>query len=58
MKTERDFSFSLSLCLEYKTPLFVRVKSYKRLYNGKVVKVRSHYRRISMRFTVERRALQ
>ena len=45
MKKERDFCFSLSLCLEYKTPKLVKVKSHKRLCNGKIVKVRSYYRR-------------
>ena len=34
----------VSLCLEFKAPKLVKVKAYKRLHNGKVIKVRSHYR--------------
>jgi hypothetical protein len=34
----------VSLCFEFKAPKLVKVKAYKRLHNGKVIKVRSHYR--------------
>ena len=34
----------VSLSLEFKAPKLVKVKAYKRIRNGKVEKVRSHYR--------------
>lgn len=36
----------LSLYLEHETPIYVKVRSHKRLYNGRIVKVRSYYRRV------------
>ena len=36
--------WKVSLDLEFEAPRFVKVKAYKRILNGKVVKVRSHYR--------------
>ena len=50
--TRSNFSIYLSLYLEYETPIFVKVKSHTRLYNGKVVRVRSYYRRVVGRRTV------
>jgi len=40
------FHLKVSLCLEYEAPKLVKVKAHKRLLNGKVVKVRSYYRRV------------
>ena len=42
MKT--PFMLSLTLRIEVDTIKFVKVKAHKRLINGKIVKVRSHYR--------------
>ena len=36
----------VSLCLEYEAPKLVKVKAHLRNQNGKVVKVRSYYRRV------------
>jgi hypothetical protein len=36
----------VSLCLEFKAPVYVKVKAYKRVYNGRIVKVHSYYRRV------------
>ena len=36
----------LSLYSEYETPIYVKVRSHKRHRNGKIVKVRSYYRRV------------
>ena len=44
MKQKSLFRLMWRLYLEFKAPRFVKVKSYFRLQNGKVVKVRSHYR--------------
>ena len=44
MKT--PFMLSLTLRIEVDAIKYVKVKSHKRIVNGKVVKVRSHYRRI------------
>jgi len=41
-----NFHLKVSLCLEYEAPKLVKVKAHKRLLNGKVVKVRSYYRRV------------
>ncbi len=38
------FFIRVSLCQGYKVPKLVRVKAHKRICNGMVVKVRSHYR--------------
>ena len=37
---------SVSLYLEFEAPKLVKVKAHKRIRNGKVQKVRSHYRRV------------
>ena len=44
MKTSR--LLSLTLRIEVEASKYVKVKAYKRIVNGRVVKVRSHYRRI------------
>ena len=44
MKT--PFKLSLTLRIEVDAIKYVKVKSHTRVVNGKVVKVRSHYRRI------------
>ena len=44
MKTEKIVRLSLSLYLEFEAPKLVKVKAYKRIRNGKVEMVRSHYR--------------
>ena len=46
MQKEKVVRLSVSLCLEYEAPKFVKVKAYTRQIKGKVVKVRSHYRRV------------
>ena len=40
---------SVSLSLEYRTRRLVKVKAYKRIRNGKIEKVRSHYRSVEVR---------
>ena len=42
MKTR--LSYTVRLRIEVDTIKFVKVKAHKRLINGKIVKVRSHYR--------------
>ena len=44
MKT--PFTLSLTLRIEVDAIKYVKVKSHTRVVNDKVVKVRSHYRRI------------
>ena len=44
MKTEKIIRLRVSLSLEFKAPKLVKVKAYQRIRNGKVEKVRSHYR--------------
>ena len=44
MKTEKIIRLRVSLSLEFKAPKLVNVKAYQRIRNGKVEKVRSHYR--------------
>lgn len=39
----------VSLDLEFEAPKLVKVKAHKRIRNGKVVKVRSYYRRVEGR---------
>ena len=39
----------VSLDLEFEAPKLVKVRAYKRIRNGKVVKVRSHYRCVWVR---------
>ena len=36
----------LSLYLEFRIPIIVKVKAYTRIRNGKIEKVRSHYRSV------------
>ena len=36
--------WKVSLDLEFEAPIFVKVKAHTRIQNGKVVKVRTHYR--------------
>jgi hypothetical protein len=36
----------VSLCVEYMALKITKVKAHKRIRNGKVVKVRSYYRRV------------
>ena len=40
------FHLEVSLYSEYEAPKLVKVKAYKRIQNGKVVKVRPYYRRV------------
>ena len=40
---------SLSLYLECKALTFIKVKAHKRILNGKVIMVRSYYRRFGER---------
>jgi len=47
--TEKVFRIRVSLSLEFKAPFLVKVKAYLRRCNGKVVKVRSHHRRVGGR---------
>ena len=44
MKTQ--ITLTVRFRLEAEASKYVKVKSHKRIVNGKVVKVRSHYRRI------------
>lgn len=46
MQKEKVIRVSVSLCLEYEAPKFVKVKAHTRRIKGKVVKVRTHYRRV------------
>ncbi|MBR3440082.1 MAG: hypothetical protein IKH00_00285 [Bacteroidales bacterium] len=52
MQKEKVFRMSVSLYLGFKAPKLVKVKTYKRICNGKVVKVRSHYRNVEGRLVV------
>ena len=45
----------VSLDLEFEAPKLVRVKAHKRIQHGKVVKVRSYYRRVEGRRLVTER---
>ena len=42
----KNFHMKVSLDLEFEAPKLVKVKAYKRIQNGKLVKVRSHYRNV------------
>ncbi len=42
----------VSLYYEYKAPKLVKVKAYKRVRNGKVEIVRSHYRNVEGRLVI------
>ena len=46
------FRISVSLYLGFKAPKLVKVKAYKRVRNGKVEKVHSHYRNVEGRMVV------
>lgn len=52
MLKEKVFRLSVSLYLGFKAPKLVKVKAYKRIRNGKVEKVRSHYRNVEGRLVV------
>ena len=43
---KRLLRMSVSLCLEFEAPFFVKVKAHLRHLGGKVVKVRSCFRRV------------
>ena len=51
----KDFRICVSLCLGYKAPKLVKVKAHKRVCNGKVVNVRSHYRTVEGRLELRNR---
>ena len=40
------FRIGVNLYIVFKVPFFVKVKAYNRIRNGKVEKVRPHYRRV------------
>ena len=40
---------TVSLYLEFKAPILVKVKAYTRIQSGKVVRVRSYYRHVEGR---------
>lgn len=52
MQKQKFNWLKVSLYLEFKAPKLVRVKAYKRVRNGKVEKVRSHYRNVEGRLVV------
>lgn len=52
MQKQKFNWLKVSLYLEFKAPKLVRVKAYKRARNGKVEKVRSHYRNVEGRLVV------
>ena len=52
MKIEKIIRLRVSLSFEFKAPKLVKVKAYKRIRNGKVEKVRSHYRNVEGRLVV------
>ena len=49
MTIEKIIRMRVSLSFEFKAPKLVKVKAYKRTRNGKVEKVRSHYRIVAGR---------
>jgi hypothetical protein len=51
----KNIHIKVSLDLEFEAPKLVRVKAHRRIQNGKVVKVRSHYRRVEGRRVVAER---
>ena len=53
MLKEKVFRLSVSLYLGFKAPKLVKVKAYKRIRNGKVEIVRSHYRHVEGRVIVQ-----
>ena len=52
---KRFVHLKVSVDLEFEAPKLVRVKAHTRVCNGKVVKVRSHYRRVVGRTEHSRR---
>ena len=52
MLKEKVFRLSVSLYLGFKAPKLVKVKAYKRVRNGKVEIVRSHYRNVEGRLVI------
>ena len=46
MKIKKILSVNVSLYFSFKTPEKIKVKAHKRIRNGKVETVRSHYRRV------------
>ena len=44
MKKEKIIRLRVSLSIEFKAPKLVKVKAYRRIRNGKVEIVRSHFR--------------
>ena len=52
MKQKGVFRIGLSLCLGFEAPKLVKVKAYKRVRNGKVEIVRSHYRNVEGRLVI------
>ena len=46
---KRSVHMTVSLDLEFEAPKLIKVKAHKRILNGKVVKVRSFYRRVEGR---------
>lgn len=44
MKIEKIVRMSVSVYVAFKTPKLIKVKAHKRIRNGKVEAVRSHYR--------------
>lgn len=52
MLEEKVFRLSVSLYLGFKAPKLVKVKTYKRIRNGKVEIVRSHYRNVEGRLVI------
>ena len=49
---KKEFRFCVSLYLGFKAPKLVKVKAYQRIRNGKVEKVRSHYRNVEGRLVI------
>ena len=54
---KRFVHLKVSLDLEFDAPQLVRVKAHTRICNGKVVKVRSYYRRVEGRTVGDRRTV-
>lgn len=52
---QRNVRVSVSMDLEFRAPKLIIVKAYTRTINGKVVKVRTHYRRVWGRTVVTAR---
>ena len=49
MTHKKEYRLSVSLYYESRAPKLVKVKTFKRVRNGKVEKVRSHYRHVEGR---------